>query len=200
MTLAYFVTHPDVQIDPAVPITAWPLSERGRTRMRGMLDLPWVSSLAQIFCSEEQKAIDGAEIIAASTGLPVSVIPSLGENDRSATGFLPPEEFWGVVEEFFAHPETRVRGWESAAHARARVVAGVDEGLAATGPDESVVFVAHGGVGGLLLSHLKQMPISRDHDQPPAEPGSPPGSGGGYYFAFDRSSRVLHHEWQPIDP
>jgi broad specificity phosphatase PhoE len=198
--LAYFVTHPDVEIDRTVPITAWPLSERGRARMRAMLDLPWASSLTHVFCSEEQKARDGAAIVAEALGLPVTEIAGLGENDRSATGFLPPDEFWQVVEEFFANPETRVRGWEAAADARRRVVAAVQEGLAATASDEPVLFVAHGGVGGLLLSHLKQMPISRDHDQPPAAPGSPPGAGGGHYFSFDRGSRELRSGWQPIDP
>lgn len=37
-----FITHPDVVIDPAVPVPRWPLSERGLERMRAGLRQPWV--------------------------------------------------------------------------------------------------------------------------------------------------------------
>lgn len=36
------------------------------------------------------------------------------ENDRSSTGFLPPEEFEVVADAFFAQPGVSVRGWETA--------------------------------------------------------------------------------------
>lgn len=29
----YFITHPNVLIDPTVPVPQWPLSERGLARM-----------------------------------------------------------------------------------------------------------------------------------------------------------------------
>jgi hypothetical protein len=34
MASGYFITHPDVIIDPAKPIERWGLSPRGRERMR----------------------------------------------------------------------------------------------------------------------------------------------------------------------
>jgi len=40
MSLVYFVTHPDVEIDPAVPVPQWPLSARGRARMTTLLAKP----------------------------------------------------------------------------------------------------------------------------------------------------------------
>ena len=199
MTLAYFITHPDVVVDPAIPIDRWPLSETGLARMRRVLDQPWAASLRHVFSSAEQKALDGAEVLRSSLGIPSTVIPGLGENDRSATGFLPPSEFWPVVEEFFANPTRSIRGWERAADAQARVVRAVREGLAQTAPEESVAFVGHGGVGCLLRCQLEGRPISRAEEQPAAAEGSPPGSGGGHYFAFDRSSLALAGDWQPID-
>ncbi len=36
----WFVTHPDVLIDPAVPVPDWPLSARGVARVRTALDQP----------------------------------------------------------------------------------------------------------------------------------------------------------------
>lgn len=99
----------------------WPLSERGRERMRRTLEGPWAAGLAHVLSSDERKALDGAEILAKELGIPHDVVPELGENERSATDFLPPAEFWAVVERFFAEPERSVRSWESAAHAQRRV-------------------------------------------------------------------------------
>jgi hypothetical protein len=83
-----------------VPVPRWPLSELGRQRMRAGLRQPWVKDIRAIYCSTEQKAIDGAEILASHLALPFHQIQELGENDRSATGFLPPDEFEGVADVF----------------------------------------------------------------------------------------------------
>lgn len=196
---AYFITHPDVLLDPSRPVERWPLSERGRARMHRLLELSWSAELERVFSSSEQKALDGAEILAGALGIPHSVLPGLGENDRSATGFLPPDEFWRVVDDYFACPGESIRGWERASDAQKRIVAAVREGLAAA-PGECVAFVSHGGVGTLLHCHLKGVPISRSEEQPRPEPGSPAGAGGGFYLCFEPSSWKLVHSWRPIDP
>jgi len=200
MARAWFITHPDVLVDPARPVARWPLSPRGRARMRAGLSLPWMREVARVFSSDEQKALDGAAILAEALAIPHTVLPGLGENDRSATGYLPPDEFWPVVEAFFAEPERSVRGWERAADAQARIVAAVREALARTGPDAPLALVSHGGVGTLLACHLKGVPITRAEQQPSVPPGSPSGSGGGYYLAFDPEPWELVHGWQRIDP
>lgn len=84
--LIYFITHPNVKIDPAVPVPQWPLSERGRERMEIGLRQPWVPELKAIYSSTEQKAIDGAELLAKHLGLEFTQREALGENDRSALG------------------------------------------------------------------------------------------------------------------
>ena len=123
MSTVYFITHPDVVIDPATPVTQWPLSQRGRMRMVKMLENHWLSRVGAIYCSTEQKAIDGAAIISEALGIPYTTIPELGENDRSATGYLPEPEFDPVVDEFFRSPEESVRGWERAVDAQQRIIA-----------------------------------------------------------------------------
>lgn len=198
MRLARYITHPDVVIDPAVPVPRWPLSERGRARMRRLVNEPWVAELRHVFSSEEQKAIDGAEILAEASGAVHRVLAELHENDRSATGFLPPDEFWPTVDQFFANPEQSVRGWERAVDARDRVLRALRAGLEQAG-SEPAAFVAHGGVGALLLGRLRDEPISRGHEQPGPPAGSPAGSGGGYYFTFDATSLRVTHGWRPID-
>ena len=186
-----FITHPDVVVDPAVPVPDWPLSERGRTRMRAVLRQPWAADLRALFCSAERKAIDGAAILAEALGLPVAEIAGLGENDRSSTGYLPKLEFEAVADAFFARPQDSVRGWERAADAQARIVAAVEEALRRAPPDGDIAIVSHGAVGALHLCHLQGRPIGRDADQPPTN--------GGNHYAFEVAGRRLLHGWRSID-
>src|SRR3977135_2734281 len=119
---------------------------------------------------------------------PVTELAALGENDRSATGYLSRAEFEAVADQFFADPAQSVRGWERALDAQRRIVAAVDVVLAtSSGCGGDVAILAHGGVGTLLLCHLRGDQISRSHDQP--------SSNGGNYFAFDAKTRQLHHGW-----
>jgi broad specificity phosphatase PhoE len=83
----FFITHPDVAIDPAVAVPDWPLNGRGQQRMRAITGWPWARNVGRIFASSERKAGDGAGILAAELGLTgYNVVAALGETDRSATG------------------------------------------------------------------------------------------------------------------
>lgn len=187
----YFITHPNVAISDTVPVPQWPLSERGRSRMRLALKLPWVQGLTAVYCSTEQKAIDGAKILAGHLHLPVHAVEALGENDRSATGFLPPAEFEKVADEFFAQPHLSVRGWERAIDAQARIVQAVTQVVQATQSQGAIAIVSHGAVGTLLYCHLTNQDISRRWDQP--------ANGGGNYFRFSLATHEAYSHWQAID-
>ena len=191
MPTVTFITHPDVTIDPAVPVSDWPLSPRGLERMTRALALPWIAGIRALWCSTERKARDGAAILARHLGLPATEWADLGENDRSATGYLPREEFEAIANQFFAHPDRSVRGWETASHAQRRIVASVGHVCAASAGLGDIAIVSHGGVGTLLLCHLRGDAIGREHDQP--------ANNGGNFFAFDAGTRQLHHGWCPID-
>jgi broad specificity phosphatase PhoE len=171
--LVHVITHPEVRVDPDVPVPEWGLSDAGRARLRHLLALPWVPRLTRVVTSAERKARETAAALAAATGLPVGVDPGLGENDRSATGFLPPAEFEATADAFFARPTESVRGWERAVDAQARVVAAVAR--AVDGAHGDVAVVCHGGVGTLLLCRVLGVPIDRRRDQP----------GQGSVFSYD---------------
>jgi broad specificity phosphatase PhoE len=190
METVFFITHPDVLIDPAIPVPEWRLNARGLARMRAMLARGWIPGIAHIACSTERKAIDGAAILAAHLGLRPVIQEGLGENDRSSTGYLPKPEFEAMADAFFANPEESVGGWERAADAQGRIVAAMRDVLR-TAPSGDVAVVSHGGVGALLLCHLLGSPINRAADQPPGA--------GGYLLAFDRADWRLRHGWRPID-
>ena len=190
MSRIVFVTHPEVVIDPKVPIPEWPLSAVGRSRMERFAEALAERGVSAVWSSNEQKALDGAEIVAARLGLPHRTDTALGENDRSSTGYLPPPEFWEVVELFFGKPDESVRGWETARSAQARIVGAVDR-LArreATGGD--IVVVSHGGVGRLLMALLQGVEIGEeDRPQHPS---------GGSWFEIDRDSLAVEQSWRDI--
>ena len=191
MRLVYFVTHTDVTIDPDVPVPDWSLSKRGLDRMLGLLRQPWISSITSLYSSTERKALEGAAVLAEHLELKIHQVVELGENDRSSTGFLPPQEFERVADQFFACPRESIRGWETAEAAQKRIVLAVDKIIKLDGSKGSIVIMSHGAVGTLSLCHLANQPIARQHDQP--------GSGGGNFYAFELESRRLLHPWKPIE-
>ncbi|MEK9213254.1 histidine phosphatase family protein [Sphingomonas sp. 2378] len=189
MSYLYFVTHPEVVVDPHTPIERWHLSAVGIDRMRSFSHLPGISGLSSIWSSSETKAIEAAGILAGARGIGVSVSSQLGENDRSTTGFLPPAEFEKVADAFFAQPSTSVRGWGKAVDAQARVRDAVTQIVSAhRGGDLAIV--AHGAVGTLLFCALAGQAISRAFDQPFQ----------GHYWKAPLSNLKPTGGWQPIAP
>ena len=186
---ALYITHPQVLMDPAVPVPDWGLSGHGRERALLAASAAWAQQIGRFVASTERKAIETAEILATGR-LAVETDHAMGENDRSATGFLPPEAFEAAADEFFAHPEASFRGWERAADAQARIVSAVERVLAKHDPGIPIAFVGHGGVGTLLKCHLNGRPIARDGDQP---------AGGGNLFAFRLADRTLTCDWTPME-
>lgn len=190
MSKLIFITHPEVIVVPDVPVTRWRLSPEGIARMRRFADGPVPAGVTAVWASAEAKAIEAAGILAARLGLGISVDPDLGENDRSATGFLPPDAFEAVADQFFAQPHESVRGWERAADAQARVRKAVDRIVAGHAGQGDLAIVAHGAVGTLLWCSYRGQPTTRGADQPFQ----------GHYWTASLPDRTVQHGWIPIAP
>lgn len=182
-----FISHPEVVIDPAVPVPRWPLAPEGIARMRRLAADPRLEGLAAVWASDETKAIEAAGILAARFGLPVHVHPGLAEMDRSSTGYRPREDFERLADAFFSRPEASVEGWERAVDAQARMVAAAREILAGHG-DGGLALVGHGGTGTLLMCALAGLPIARKHDQGRA----------GCTWRFTLRPPSVTQAWQPF--
>ena len=191
---ALYVTHPQVEMDAQIPVPLWRLSPLGRERAQAFAARGVVPVGAMIFTSRETKAMELADILAAAAGTLVLSDHLMGENDRSATGFLPPSLFERTADRFFAEPETSVDGWERAIDAQARIVATVTTALASVPPDMPAVFCGHGAVGTLLKCHLAGRPIARREDQ-----SRHADTGGGNCFAFDLAPPRLGGEWVAME-
>ena len=186
-----YLTHPQVLMEPLKDVRAWSLNEVGSNRVASLAaQLGSLSGTRRVVSSDETKALETATPLASALGVALEVRPRMHENDRSATGFLPPQEFEAVADQFFAKPAVSVRGWETAEDAQRRIVAEVEACL--TGPQEGdILFVGHGGVGTLLFCALSGIGIDRRFDQ-----GS---GGGGCWFAFDSQFRIPQRGWQPME-
>ncbi len=190
MALVRYLTHPQVQVDPLVDVPDWGLNEQGRARVAALVGCAALSQTTRVVSSTERKALDTARPIAAALGCSVEMHADMGENDRSATGFLPGPEFEAVADTFFANPDQSVRGWETAQDAQTRIVRAVEAAL--SGPQTGdILLVGHGAVGTLLWCHLMELPISRAHDQGPG--------GGGNWFAFDSTQSTPDGAWRPME-
>lgn len=189
MATVRYLTHPEVQVDPAVPIPDWSLSAVGRARVAALIATEYLNGTVLVISSAETKALETASPIADALGVAMIRRPAMHENDRSATGFLPGPVFEAVADTFFAHPDDSVRGWETARSAQARIRHEVQSALA-TAPTGDILFVGHGAVGTLLFCDLAGLAIDRLHDQP---------AGGGCLFAFNRESGGVLHRWRRIE-
>lgn len=183
-----YLTHPQVEIDAAIPVPEWGLNATGGERVRALAAAGWLKGTTRVISSGERKAIETAGPLAAALGVGIEIIEAMHENDRSATGFLPPPEFESVANEFFGRPEDSVRGWERAVDAQARIVREAEAALARDKPGD-VLLVGHGAVGTLLYCHYAGFPIDRRYDQ----------KGGGNYFTFTKADRKVLHHWRPLE-
>jgi broad specificity phosphatase PhoE len=186
-----YLTHPQVLIEPLKDVRSWSLNSVGSTRVSALAArLGVLSKTHRVISSDETKALETAGPLALALGVELEVRAQMHENDRSATGFLPPEVFEKVADNFFAEPSRSVRGWETAEAAQHRIVAEIDACL--DGPqDGDVLFVGHGGVGTLLFCALSDVGIDRRFDQGPG--------GGGCWFEFNLAWRKPLRGWQPME-
>ena len=184
-----YLSHPQVNIDPAIPVPSWGLSPLGRARTEVFAKSGCLSDTAQIISSGEKKALETVDIIAEALNVQVEVREEMGENDRYSTGFLAPDKFEALADQFFAQPTVSVQGWERAIDAQSRIVREIEHVLSRDRPGD-MLFVGHGAVGTLLFCHYSGFAIDRTYDQ---------SAGSGHCFAFVKDGRQVLHPWRRME-
>lgn len=157
-----YLSHPEVRIDPAIPVPDWGLSPLGRDRLAAALATGWPRGAWRLVSSPEAKAREAAAMIGAARGWAVETAPETGEVDRSATGYVPHDRHEALADRLFGQPQASAEGWERAVDAQARIVAAW-RGLGQAG---DLMMVGHGAVGTLLWCALTGAAIARRQDQP----------------------------------
>ncbi len=190
MSVLRYVSHPEVIIEPDVPVREWGLTEIGRSRVEAMCGQPWIDDIGHLISSGETKALEAAWIIARATGLDIEMRPATGETDRSSTGYVPRSEHDALSVQFFGQPRISAEGWERALDVQSRVVGALADVLSVErGDSRDVLVVGHGGAGTLLYCLLAGEEIHAWQDQP-----SP-----GHYWAHDLATARVLHPWRAID-
>lgn len=187
-----YLSHPQVQINPDVPITEWSLNDVGKARIDALAAIARdrLNGTRSVYSSPERKARDTADPVASALGLDVFIAEDSYENDRSATGYLPPTEFEATADAFFANPTKSIRGWERARDAQKRILTSIQR-MIQSAPPGDILVVGHGAVGSLLYCACANTPISRDHDQGPG--------GGGNVLVFARTNLQVLSHWASLE-
>ncbi len=141
------------EIQPDSPASAWRLSEAGLRRSEMLASRLQDLSPSVVWSSREPKAVETAEIVAASVGVPVQVADGLEEHHRDNVPFFPTAgDFEAAVERFFCNPDRLVLGSETAEQARNRMSAAIDD-IVGSGQQDSIV-VTHGTVMTLYVASV----------------------------------------------
>lgn len=146
------VKHSLPALEPGVPSHEWRLSDVGRARCVPLAERLAAYEPAIIAASPEPKATETGRRVAERLDLPLAVVASLHENDRTNLGWLGSEELEARIARFFAEPDRRIMGNETADEAHARFAAAV-ENVCTRHPAGTIVIVAHGTVITLFVSH-----------------------------------------------
>jgi broad specificity phosphatase PhoE len=142
---------PQIQVDR--PTNTWRLSEEGQIRAHQLAEQLEDFAPEVLVSSDEPKAKETAEIVAAHLRLKMQVVPGLHEHDRSHVPFLSYDAFQSSIREFFQKPSELVFGDETADQAHTRFYQAVHS-ILTEHKDKTVVVVTHGTVISLFVSRL----------------------------------------------
>ena len=177
------IKHARPLVEEDVPSHDWRLSPEGRAACKPLADAMRAHAPAVIVTSDEPKAIETGQIVAAALGVPVKTATGLHEHDRSNVPMMQSREFISAMANFFKARTRRVLGLESAAEASERFQSAVESVLSEY-PKQNVAIVTHGtvlalfaedhGAGdGFLLWRRMGLPSMMVFSVPGFEPGAP---------------------------
>ena len=145
MSRLVLVRHSKPEIEPDKPASAWKLNEVGRRRSELLAARLRDFSPAVVWSSEEPKAVETAETVAAAFAVPVRTADGLEEHHRDGVPYFGTQaEFEAAVEQLFDKPDELVLGTETASQALRRFTAAIDRVMDAGQADNIVV--THGTV------------------------------------------------------
>ena len=93
-----YLSHPQLGMDPELGVRRWSLNETGRARVALLARSGALTGTRHVISSDETKAIETATPLADALNCKLVVREAKHENDRSATGFLPPDELESVAD------------------------------------------------------------------------------------------------------
>lgn len=158
MAWLYLIRHPLTAQDAAQPASSWDVSDAGHEQILALVAAPFWRQVKAVYTSPQRKTTLVGDAVQAAHRIPYSVVADLAEARRDV--WLGPDAFQAAQRAFLAQPAVPpVPEWESAADARARFVAAMDQIGDAHDPAESLAVVTHGTVLTLYVAHLLGEPL-----------------------------------------
>jgi broad specificity phosphatase PhoE len=149
--LLILVRHARPEVDASMPRVDWTLGEEGLAAAARLAEQLRPIGVDVVVSSTERKAKDTGAVIAHALGVTFQTGQDLDEHRRPRVGLLSDEVFGASMRDFFARPDQRVFGDESAAAAQSRFGAAVDA-LVKAHHGRRLVVVTHGTVLALHLA------------------------------------------------
>lgn len=144
------IRHSQSQPESGVAPARWRLTALGRERCGALADVLKTFNIERIYCSDETKAVETAELAAKPLKLPVEIARDVHEHVRTRAPFLAQEAFMATLKKFFAEPHELVFGAESAQEACERFTRAV-RNLVARESYGDIAVVTHGTVLSLFV-------------------------------------------------
>jgi broad specificity phosphatase PhoE len=173
--LLYLARHGETEWNVQKRIQGWgnsPLTEYGRAQARSLASRLSGDPITAVYCSDLQRALDTAHIIAAGRGIPVVALPDLREiswgqwegktvaeimeedPQRWARYIAHGHENPAVEERADWESTTEVPDGETVGQASARVLRALEQILRDhSAEDETVLVVGHGGSRRFFFTH-----------------------------------------------
>lgn len=131
------------------------LSDEGKAQVTRLPDALARFPISRVVSSPQRRAIQTAEPVAAARELAVEVDERFAEYDRDLPVYIPVEQIRAENPQEWARlAQGHLPSAVDEDAFRARVLAGVDDLVAAADPDDTVAVFSHGGVINLLLHHI----------------------------------------------
>jgi broad specificity phosphatase PhoE len=159
------IRHSPVTKNPSLPSHQWPVSAVGRARAQALAAHIAPHNPTRFITSEEAKAHETGQIIAAALAKPWTTASGLQEHNREGAPYFPSQaEFEAAVTRLFEQPGELLFGQETAEQACHRFTQTVYT-LLAQYPTDTLAIVTHGTVLTLFLAyhnpHLDPIPFWR---------------------------------------
>lgn len=131
------------------------LSDEGKAQVARLPEALARFPISRVLSSPQRRAIQTAEPVAAARELPVEVDERFAEYDRDLPVYIPIEHIREENPQEWARlAQGHLPGAVDEDAFRARVLAAVDDLVAAADPEDTVAVFSHGGVINLLLHEI----------------------------------------------
>ena len=146
------IRHSLPEFLPHVPAAEWHLSQEGHLRC-----IPLAIQLAHfqteaMWCSQEPKALETGQILAARQNIACETLPGFEEHHRRTFHYPGLEDFETVLSHFFSQPQELIFGEETAEQALIRFSTAT-AGLVSSYAGRNLQVVTHGTVMTLFIAH-----------------------------------------------